>query len=140
MQLKYDRESKIQRMMQSCVHITGIQNKVCKAGVNYKIFTKQDVSLPCLDRRNDEPEQAVCDKRQLYTRQECEQYMDDLDAAFERTIIARKAIVAHIEATKQQGGTIPCPICKSGSLAYIRHSNGHIHAQCNTDSCVAWME
>lgn len=138
--LKYDRESRIERMMQKCVHYTGLMNLKCKLDIDYDTFEKQDKALPCLCKFDDKREQATCDKRQLYTRQECEEYFDDLDNDFNKTIVARKAIVAHIEATKQQGGTIPCPVCKSGSLAYIRHSNGHIHAKCGTDKCVGWME
>ena len=140
MQLKHDRESRIERMMQKCVHYTGTQNMVCKLGIAYASFQRHGTGLPCIFPYDEELKQATCDKRQLYTRQEAEQYMDDLDNDFNKTIIARKAIVAHIEATKQQGGTIPCPVCKSGLLAYIRHSNGHIHARCGTDSCVGWME
>lgn len=38
-------------------------------------------------------------------------------------------------------GTIPCPVCNSGSLMYSRATyNGHVHARCTTKDCVAWME
>jgi hypothetical protein len=38
-------------------------------------------------------------------------------------------------------GTMPCPVCKTGTLRYSRSSyNGHVHAACTTESCVRWME
>ena len=140
MKLKQDLESRIDRMMRRCVHFNGFQNKTCDVGIKYETFGNEGQAVPCCFRYMEKREQGNCDKRQLYTRQEAEQHFANADAAFERTIIARKAIVAHIEATKQQGGTIMCPVCNGGTLAYVRHSNGHIHAQCGTDGCVGWME
>lgn len=38
-------------------------------------------------------------------------------------------------------GEMPCPICKTGTLRYMRSSyNGHVHGSCSTDGCVRWME
>ncbi len=38
-------------------------------------------------------------------------------------------------------GIMQCPICKTGKLKYSRaNSNGHVHARCSTDGCVAFME
>ncbi len=38
-------------------------------------------------------------------------------------------------------GSIPCPICKTGRLAYqVASLNGHMHAACTTKGCVSWME
>lgn len=38
-------------------------------------------------------------------------------------------------------GTMPCPVCKTGTLRYSRAAlNGHIHAACTTKTCVSWME
>jgi hypothetical protein len=39
------------------------------------------------------------------------------------------------------GGEIVCPVCKTGKLCYSRAAyNGHVHAACSTNGCVAWME
>lgn len=39
------------------------------------------------------------------------------------------------------GGTMPCPICQTGKLHYVRNpSNGHMHASCETKDCVRWSE
>lgn len=38
-------------------------------------------------------------------------------------------------------GSINCPVCNEGKLHYSRAGyNGHVHAQCSTNGCVAWME
>lgn len=38
-------------------------------------------------------------------------------------------------------GIMPCPCCKVGTLRYSRAAyNGHIHGNCTTTGCVAWME
>lgn len=38
-------------------------------------------------------------------------------------------------------GTMDCPVCGSGKLQYKRSNyNGHVHAKCSTDGCVAWQE
>ena len=38
-------------------------------------------------------------------------------------------------------GVMECPVCKTGKLRYSRAGyNGHVHARCSTDGCVAWME
>ena len=38
-------------------------------------------------------------------------------------------------------GEMDCPICKTGKLRYSRAAyNGHVHAKCSTNGCVAWME
>lgn len=38
-------------------------------------------------------------------------------------------------------GEMECPVCKTGKLRYSRAAyNGHVHARCSTDGCVALME
>jgi hypothetical protein len=38
-------------------------------------------------------------------------------------------------------GEMECPVCKTGKLRYSRSAlNGHVHARCSTEGCVAWME
>jgi len=138
--LKYDRESKIQRAMQKCVHFTGILNKTCKVGVCYRdVFDIKN--MPCL---GESPMRtlplATCEKKKLPTREDVEKDIDERGKSFKNTMVVRKAIVARIGETKQNTGTLTCPICESGTVAYVRHSNGHIHARCSTDGCVAWME
>jgi len=70
------------------------------------------------------------------------------DEAFAKAVenmkIARKAITDE-EGTKKPEldtrGFMECPICKKGRLCYsISSYNGHIHACCDTGTCVSWME
>lgn len=36
---------------------------------------------------------------------------------------------------------MPCPICRTGTMHYaISGYNGHIHAKCDTASCIAFMQ
>lgn len=36
--------------------------------------------------------------------------------------------------------TMPCPVC-DGTLHFrVAACNGHVHAQCDTDGCLTWME
>lgn len=38
-------------------------------------------------------------------------------------------------------GEIVCPKCGTGTLRYTVSSyNGHMHGQCSTPNCLAWME
>ncbi len=76
--------------------------------------------------------------------------MEEREQATKRLIqnigAARAAIFAHIEARGKKGqddaGALNCPCCEGGDLSY-RYAgsyNGHVHARCSTDGCVAWME
>jgi hypothetical protein len=55
-----------------------------------------------------------------------------------RTAIREK----HPESDIFVQDTIPCPLCKTGTVAFIisDHYNGHIHARCNTPDCINWCE
>lgn len=66
----------------------------------------------------------------------------------ERYTTVRNAIRAKHPAPQVKGGgdcitgSIPCPLCKDGLVAYIisDHSNGHICAECSTPYCISWHE
>jgi len=69
---------------------------------------------------------------------------DHVDDLIKRIGIARTAI------TDKHGKGKPgisiaswmlCPVCGEGDLNYtISSYNGHIHAGCTEEGCVAWME
>ena len=46
-----------------------------------------------------------------------------------------------IVATGESSGILECPKCK-GRLHWTRAIayNGHVHARCETEDCLAWME
>lgn len=147
-----------------CKHFTGIGNDVCRAGVKYTEVAKDHDaieyrhagtsaaskpyvsrrSLPCIVKHN--LGGAVCEKCELPTAEEEAAEEREMQAAFERMVKARAAIVAHLGPWKKgQGsprGAIDCPCCgQQRGLAYSRAgSNGHIHARCVTPGCVSWME
>ena len=52
-------------------------------------------------------------------------------------MIARKSIIE----TKKEKGSIECPKCKGKLLFSVAiNYNGHVHARCTTENCLAWME
>jgi hypothetical protein len=63
---------------------------------------------------------------------------------FTDVMTARKAITDYIKVNnlpRSCAGYLDCPICEQvRALVWSRASNGHIHAQCNTEGCVQWME
>lgn len=72
----------------------------------------------------------------------------DPDAEFELIFAkikqARKAITDKHGIVKPSSNifeAIPCPCCETGKLNYsISSYNGHIHAACDSGTCVKWME
>lgn len=44
-----------------------------------------------------------------------------------------------IRATGKLVGDIECPIC-FGKLKFMINFNDHIHAKCETENCLRWME
>lgn len=53
---------------------------------------------------------------------------------------ARRAIITHCQDRRGVAGQLPCPVCGRGTLRYRRAKNGHVHAICNIDQCVRWIE
>ena len=71
----------------------------------------------------------------------------EVEQMLERYAKARPAIVEHIGGPWKRGtpsarGAVDCPVCGvKGGLHFSRAGyNGHIHAKCSADGCVAWME
>jgi hypothetical protein len=65
-----------------------------------------------------------------------------MNKMMEKYHIVRTAIrEKHPQGNEFIQDTIPCPICKDGTVAFIisDHYNGHIHAKCS-NGCVDWME
>lgn len=63
---------------------------------------------------------------------------DEIPAGARR---AMDGVTSIAKEAKDARGRFPCPVCKTGTLAYsIAAFNGHVHAHCSTDKCVSWME
>jgi hypothetical protein len=128
--------------MRKCRHFTGVQNKMCKAGVNYDDV----IPIPCIGRDDAEVKQAVCEKKSCWTREEAIGIEKEREESTKKFFIALNA--AHEDAKKKglrkgAGGkdSLPCPVCKTGTLHYlVAGYNGHLWGQCSTEKCVSWME
>lgn len=135
-------EAAKRRRAERCEHFTGTQNEACKAGHRYAEIGRP---FPCL-APYDGAERPGCPDLLLPTAEQLEAREREMRRFLENMGKARTAIVAHIEARgkkdRDDAGTLPCPCCEGGTLAY-RYAgayNGHIHARCSTEGCVAWME
>jgi hypothetical protein len=138
------RKTRAERIMDRCKHFTGVQHETCGVGVPYaSVRPKEGGGLPCLR----EPMcNAECPRVEYPTREEAEKEAADEEAIWARHSLAHRA--AHDDAKvkkfgKGQGGadSCPCPVCEKGRIySRVAAYNGHMHARCETDGCVSWME
>lgn len=140
-----------QRELAICVHFNGTLNDACRAGIKYadvedRTGEMKGRKLPCLPPLGGGVCMALCEKRRFPTPAEVEAKEARILKSLSDTMTARAAIVEKIgpyvkRKTPGATGSIPCPICKTGTLHYSRASfNGHIHAACTTTDCTRWME
>ena len=120
----------------TCKHFTGIQNKVCKAGVDYETVKP----LPCITtfRKGD----CTCDKYEEPSQAEIDEWPAFLDERMEMHRKVGPVIVAIKREHKGKSwkGVVECPCC--GGRLHVSHAgyNGHVHGQCETEDCLSWME
>lgn len=122
-----------------CRHFTGIQNETCKEGIRYdSVRVKPETGMyqwPCLFSG------GSCEKQSAYTAEEIAEREEEIVLRTEGMLKARAAIVESVTKTSLHSGSIACPVCETGNLAFTRAKlNGHIHASCSTVDCVRWME
>jgi hypothetical protein len=135
-------ERNLESIMRKCRHFTGVQNKTCEAGVNYDDV----VPIPCIGRVGAEIEPAKCEKKSCWTREEAINIEKERAESTKRFMLALGAASEDAKAKgykKGHGGkdSLPCPVCKTGTLHYsVASYNGHLWGQCTTDKCVAWMQ
>lgn len=139
---------RIQQVQYRCKHFTGIQHDQCAAGVPYaSVRPKNGGGLPCflVDPRGRMAE-GECPRVVFPTPEEAEREYEADEAVFARTTKAHRAAHEDAEAKrfgKGQGGadSLPCPVCTTGRIYYrVAGYNGHMHAKCETEGCVSWME
>ncbi len=120
-----------------CVHFRSMQNDTCKADVRFDTFNEvKFYDKPCFGGIG-----AVCAKYEARGMENVLKRFDQFEASFKRLDIARKAIIKETGGKRGLQGTIACPVCATGQLRYsVANYNGHIHAKCSTDKCVAWIE
>jgi hypothetical protein len=135
-----------QQIMSKCKYFNGLSNAACKIGipyVNVKVSRGEGkgYALPCLL-----DQEAHCSECEIPTEVEADAKIAEHEKRFGGMMTARKAIVDDCGGPWKKGGDqkhgqLSCPVCTTGVLRYSRAAyNGHIHAQCSTKSCVAWME
>ena len=125
-----------------CKHYRAMyEHQTCKAGVEYADLKQMPHDFhPCFNRSV-----GVCNLAEYPTPEEMAAKEQEFKQHFEISMKARAAIVEHLGGSWTKGapgasGEIPCPIC-GGTLRFSRAGyNGHIHARCTTENCVAWME
>jgi hypothetical protein len=143
-------EEYVMSAMGRCVHFKGIQHDLCGAGINIRQLVGGPelgwaARLPCL-LMDAEKCTVVCESRKLLTRDEAEAEVSKDRERMKRTLKAVAA--AHDDAGRKGfkvglGGadSMPCPLDCGGRLYYrVASVNGHMHAKCETDGCVSWME
>ena len=131
-----------------CVYFNGLMSKTCRAGVGYDAVKVAGKGLPCL--RGAHPfghgEELQCEHRRWPTEEEVAELCKASRESTERTMLGMAAVVQDAKSrglSKGNGGCgeIACPVCKTGTIRYsVAGCNGHRHARCSTDGCVAFME
>lgn len=120
---------------------------VCKAGINpIDQFCGGNrlgwvAKVPCVRENLTD---AVCDKADFPSleeaREEAERTKAEMFEAIERIAVVRPTIIAEHKSTGRHGGKMECPICKGVRHWSVAKSNGHVHTQCETEGCAAWIE
>jgi hypothetical protein len=123
-----------------CVYFNGIQNKACRAGVEY-----QSGPLPCLkdlQLRPDAPAPWACDKFQEPTQEQIDADEAEHKAHMAKMETVMKAIAGwRKEKPRGKQTVISCPTGCGGELHLSQAAyNGHVWGRCSTSGCVNWME
>jgi len=128
----------------TCIHFTGIQNDVCKAGYSYsELGCSIRKYLPCLRRLAGS---------YGVTSADCLHYLDPTPEQIATEDAEMAAFMAKFDKAnplldlirrKHKGrcwsGVETCPAC--GGKLHLRHSsNGHIGAGCETPDCITFQE
>jgi hypothetical protein len=128
-----------------CKHYRGMYEKeLCAANVRFDSLPNYGTqefmrTCPCF------APSVGCELAVYPTAEEMAAHDAEMNARFAQIGVARQAIVAACggpwkRGTSDSSGVIECPNC-NGKLHYSRSGyNGHIHARCETKSCVSWME
>lgn len=132
-----------------CKHYRAMfEHDTCRADVRYDTFQGLPFDKrPCFASPG-EVARPGCELVQLPTAEDLAERKRLRDERLGKIGKARAAIVAHLGGPWKRGlpaasGALDCPVCGGQqSLRFSRSGyNGHIiHAACQTDGCVRWME
>ena len=135
------------RRTEFCKHYRAMSDHdTCEKGVAYDKFKGLSFKQrPCFERNGVAP--CGCELAEFPTPAERAERDRLLDIRFANMGVARRAIVDSLGGPWKRGmdgsaGVINCPVCGGNeALRFTRSGyNGHIHASCTTEDCVAWME
>lgn len=132
-----------------CRHYNGLlgpglkeDHKPCGRGLN----PRQDYCHPgdghgirfaCVGHK----EAPTCPEYDPFTPEEVAADKKEIDELVAKTLKARTAIMNAVGNRVGVTGTVPCPCCQGGTLAYrVSGFNGHVWGMCSTKGCVKWME
>lgn len=130
----------IEKKMTTCLHFRGIQNDPCSAGVSISGFAGK---IPCIYVNE---LSTLCEKRTLPSREDAVKMVQEDEASTAKHMQAFAAAQKDAKAKglgQGSGGRseMPCPMNCGGTLHYsVSSVNGHMHARCNSQGCVVWME
>lgn len=135
------RDKCVAKIMDRCVHFTGVQHDACEAGIRYadvRDESKRPFAWPCFAK---DEATTTCPLVRRPTLEEAEAEHRESEAAWARVSTARKGITDRHGQERGVRGEMPCPNACGGTLRYsIAGVGGHIHGQCSTKGCAAWME
>lgn len=124
-----------EQILSKCIHFTGVQNKVCEAGIVYQdVIDANDkpYKFPCLNEGN-----TQCCKREFPTKEEAERKAKEIDDSCAAVVTAIVQIKAKVKGGEKQG-QIDCKC--GGKINYATaECNGHIRAKC-TKCDIQFME
>jgi hypothetical protein len=118
---------------------------LCEAGVQMEKWRGiSHDKRPCfLDKRGQsKPEATSCEHLRRPTAEEIAAHEQWSKARMETMIVVMTAIQPWRAKHKGKSASdiIECPACKGRLHLSIAACNGHVHAHCETDGCVSWME
>ena len=151
-----------------CYYFNGIDKKECEAGYNYlevaRPLNRQEIYWHNENYSDSDVERTAIVKRipcKAINKVDCKGYREptfgeilESKEKHERWFVkimgqtnrTRAVIIDYIKQNNALNsdfsGQIPCPICKEGQVnfTYAGAYNQHIHARCDSSSCVQWME
>jgi len=121
-----------------CVHFTGAQNEICKAGVRYDSLPPGRLQC-CFDDAV-----RTCEKYREPTAEEIAASEAEMEAALAKHRVVMTAIRPWRTWSKQnrvaKQEVIECPACQGRLHLSQAAYNGHVWGKCETAGCVEWME
>lgn len=128
------REGQIEKYARHCVHFNGVQNKTCKAGIEYASARSAE-GFVCFG------EVTGCGHYEAAGMDATRKRFAEMDEYSEKIESCFRAIKEKHGSKRGLQDSMPCPVCKTGTLRYsIAGINGHVHGHCSTENCVSWMQ